>query len=171
MSKRIRIEVTPRDIEHGIRGDSSRCMIAVAIARAVPNASRIEVDTQTVRFTDGEGSRWAYITPPIASQYVVDFDAGDPIDPFAFTLDRDRAVKVRRRVLTSAADKATMAARKKVKRTKTQGGLPSPELIEVASTSIPYAVDDPSARPGPRRVFKTKRRSYGHRQLRVNREP
>lgn len=172
MSRRIRINVTQRDIEHGIRGDSSRCMVVVALARAVPNASRIEVDTQTIRFTDGDGDRWAYITPPIAEAYVVEFDAGDPIEPFAFTLDRERAVKVRRRINTpSDADRATKAARDKITNNDRRGVRSSPELIEVASTHIPYAVDDPDARRSPRRVFKTKKRSYGHRMLRVNREP
>lgn len=172
MSKRIRVEVTQRDIDHGIRGDSSRCMVAVALARAVPQCTRPEADTQTIRFTDADGERWAYITPPIAAQYVVDFDAGDVIKPFKFTLDRERAVKVRRRITApTEAAKPVVAARNKIHKGNAKGAPePSRELVEVASTRIPYVVDDPNAEPSPPRVFKTKKRSYGHRLLRINRE-
>src|SRR5215475_5876738 len=110
--RRLHVDVTQRDIDWGIRGDSGRCVVARALARSIPDAARIEVDTQTVRFTSG-GKRWAFLTPLVVQQYVADFDGGKPIGPFAFTLRS--AIQLRRRLLDEAS-KPKVAAYSKRKR-------------------------------------------------------
>jgi hypothetical protein len=54
-------------------------MVADAVKRAFPNAIRIRVDLQTIRWTDPvKQERYIYLTPAQAQQYIIAFDAGDP---------------------------------------------------------------------------------------------
>lgn len=80
------IQVTGDIIGHSVRGDSQRCMIRNAVGNAVPDAKRIEVDLQYVRFTRGDGYRRKYPLPAQAAYNLASFEAGDPIEPFQFTL-------------------------------------------------------------------------------------
>ena len=57
------VAVTQEDIDHALRKDSSRCVVATAIARVFPKASRIVVDVHSIKFTDGP-RRYTYLTPP-----------------------------------------------------------------------------------------------------------
>jgi len=93
------IEVTQDDIDRAHVNNSYRCVIATALARQIPDASRIEVDLQTIRFTRGD-ERLVYLTPYTAAGYVVAYDAGDEIEPFNFTLRNP--TKVRRQAITPA---------------------------------------------------------------------
>lgn len=96
------IAVTQDDIDRALRRKSGRCVVATAVARSIPDATRVEVDLQTVRFT-ADGERRVYLTPPAASGYVVAFDAGDDIHPFAFKLSERQRVNVRQDKHTPAA--------------------------------------------------------------------
>ena len=59
--KRFKVEVTEEDISKAQRNNSYKCVVAQAIARTIPDATRIEVDTQAIRFTRAEtGERWLY---------------------------------------------------------------------------------------------------------------
>jgi hypothetical protein len=75
---RYAVDVTQEDIDRAKRNDSYRCVVVQALARTIPQASSIRVDTQTIRFRVGD-ERLQYLTPNSAAQYVVDFDAGDKI--------------------------------------------------------------------------------------------
>lgn len=110
MPRAIRVEVTQDDIDRAMRSDSSRCVVAQAVARTVPHATRISVDIQTVRFTDGDGVRRVYLTPTAVEQYVVGFDAGDEIKPFAFGLYESQRVNVPRKAKSTAGRKRDAAA-------------------------------------------------------------
>jgi hypothetical protein len=112
-TRRWNIEVTADDIERAQVDDSYRCVVAQAVARTIPDATRIEVDVQTVRFTRS-GERLIYLTPYSVAGYVVAFDAGDEIHPFRFQL-RD-PIKGRRRQRTSAGQEVT----RKEKRIETE---------------------------------------------------
>ena len=152
--KRHGIKVTEQDIAWGVKGNSSRCMVSRAIAQSIPDAMRIEVDTQTIRFTTPEG-RFAFLTPFAVQQYVVAFDAGDPIKPFQFQLRNgmklrqriqtpDDAAENRKRLLTGAPRKQAQQTRK---------------------------ADAPNEYPAPPRVWhRASLRTYGHRRLRINQE-
>lgn len=101
-------ECTRSDLEGATRGDSSKCAVARALARQIPGAREIDVDTQTIRYTDQDGGRWWWATPIVVAQYVSDYDlglpigdeaiAGEQLGPFRFTLRHP--VKQPRRRLT-----------------------------------------------------------------------
>lgn len=190
---RINIEVTERDIERAHRNDSYTCVVSQAIARAVPDATRIEVDAQLIRFTRA-GIRYAYLTPYAVQGYVIAFDAGDAIEPFSFQL---RDPKKLRRHLHTEAGKAIDRIRKRERRKAaaspaangseqghahvsdaTKSATGKKKVSELEEVKAAYAgaaksrkvADGGDSRRAPPRVFKKKRRSYGHRLLRINQE-
>jgi hypothetical protein len=191
---RINVEVTEKDIERARRNDSYRCVVAQAIARALPEATNIEVDSQSTRYTLG-GVRYCYFTPYAVQGYVIGFDAGDEIHPFSFQL-RDPKI-IRRKRLTEAG-KAIERARGREFRSKakpppataeagtgkppvgtskkvpTGAAKPKSELEEVkaaySGAKKSTSTGEPGSRRAPPRVFKKKKRMYGHRLLRINQE-
>jgi len=183
---RFDIEITDRDIANGIREDSTKCVVAQAIARTIPDAMRIDVDTQSLRFTYFD-QRLVYLTPPAVAEYVVSFDAGDPIEPFRFHLRNP--VRVRRETRTDAGKARHREYNREMRAAKDEIAVKSiaadrPEADRKESAPPPvadpkesapaarapsYKYDKGGRRPPPR-VFKTKQRRYGHRVLRWNRE-
>jgi hypothetical protein len=179
---RVWIDVTEKDAERGTRENSSICAVAVAIARTVSDATRIEVDTQTIRFTT-QGERRVYLTPAAVQGYVIAFDAGDDIGPFRFQL-RD-PVRARRRIQTELGKQLQGEYDQRRRHPKVAGkGLPATpqkgdkglstskkdrtSAIETNPGAV--RVSDRGGRTPPPRVFKTKRRVYGHRVLRINQQ-
>jgi len=85
--RRINVQVSQEHINLATRADSSHCMIADALRAALPDAKKVSVDLQTIRFTDPKkGQRFTYLTPTIAQDYLVAFDQGLPLTPFNFSL-------------------------------------------------------------------------------------
>lgn len=114
----ISIKVTQKDIDQALRKDSARCVVATAVAAAIPDATSISVDVQSVKFTSG-GKRHTYLTPPAVAGYVVAFDAGDKIFPFRFILREDQHIETARRRHTEAGNaKNTAAVNEKAARKK-----------------------------------------------------
>lgn len=136
------IQVTQADIDKSLHKNSSKCVLATAVARSIPGARRIDVDLQTVRFTV-DGERHVYLTPPGASGYVIAFDAGDPIHPFGFRLSENHKVSVRQDKRTPAAKErirtraAIQAAEKKQERAQARveavSSEPEPDPVDVAA--------------------------------------
>lgn len=157
---RLKVEVTQHDIDWGTRSDSSRCMVAKAIAREVADAARIEVDTQTIRFTS-QDKRFAYLTPLTVQRYVAAFDAGDSIEPFKFQLQG--AIQLRRRAFTPEEKDAN---RLRYMTETPDRSTPRSESKSAHRTPRPQV--GPDGQTSPPRVFKTHSRSYGHRLLRIN---
>lgn len=122
MARQIHVKVTQADIDAGVAKDSARCVVATAIARTLPGASRIGVDVQTVRFTDADGVRRVYLVPPAVAGYVVAFDAGEDLVPFDFRLREEQRVNVRTQRRTdegkakARADNKARAAKRKAER-------------------------------------------------------
>jgi hypothetical protein len=185
---RFDIRVTQDDIDRAHRNDSYHCVVAQAIARAIPEATNIDVDTQTIRFTL-KGERLWYLTPYAVQGYVIAFDAGDHIEPFRFRIDsprrarRDlRNLEVRReqkraeRVARAEREGRIYTPRSSVADTETPATLSTavpPEVTEAGAVLAAYGAEVRSRGDGgvgkpPPRVFRTKRRSYGHRLLRIN---
>lgn len=186
---RWQIEVTQADIDRATRNDSYLCVVSQAIARTITDATRIEVDTQAIRFTIGD-QRYVYLTPYAVQGYVIAFDAGDEILPFSFRLDRHQVSKARRRTAAGkAVDRATAAARRAAEKeqkaaaaptTKRKRTAPPPADPKTAARAA-YAsavADVPAGEPlstrsgrkPQRRVFKQRTRAYGHRTLRINQD-
>lgn len=167
MKTRFKVNVLEEDIERASRNDSLRCVVVQAIARTLPEASGIQVDTQTIRFRVGD-KRYQYLTPPAAAQYVVDFDAGDVIHPFNFQLRDPREVQVQHRTPEGYLIQAENRRRRKAAReTVDNSGEMStkPEYLSEAGTRTA-----PGVKP-TRLVFGSSgRRMYGQRVLRYNRD-
>lgn len=120
--------------------------------------------------------------------YVVAFDAGDDIQPFTFQLREP--VKVRSYKRTSLGKKVAdkvWKARKRIQDKAKSSGLPlndpavKAEINETSKTIYNEIVDEAKAagepaaqfavspgRVAPKRVFKRRERTYGHRLLRIN---
>ena len=189
------VDVTQYDIDRARVNDSSRCVVATAIARAIPGASRISVDVQTIRFTLG-GERFVYLTPPAVTGYVIAFDAGEAIHPFRFRLRQDQELRVRKQTTTTAGKE-----RKKAQRTEAKAKTALAEAEQRAATEATretrraarearavvaeaeaqraavmaayadqprFEVDDPTLPPPTMRMHKARARHYGHREMRIN---
>lgn len=134
------INVTQDDIDKADVKNSSRCVVARAVARTIPDATRISVDVQSIRFTSG-GERRIFLTPYAVAGYVVAFDAGEPIHPFTFRLRNDQEMKVRRSVRTPAG-KAKATAAQGVRNAKRNHAAAAEKAAAVgapASTATPQA--------------------------------
>jgi hypothetical protein len=190
------IEVTQHDIDRAKVNDSSRCVVATAVARSIPGASRISVDVQTIRFTLS-GERFVYLTPPAVTGYVIAFDAGEEIHPFRFRLRQDQELRVRRQTATEpgkAKKKArneVAAARRKAEQAEQAAASPEASAADkraarearraLADTEAEraavmaayagqpaYETDDPALPPPTMRMHKARQRHYGHREMRIN---
>lgn len=179
------IEITERDVERGMRRHSGLCMVSTAIARCIPGASHIDTDLQTIRFTY-EDERFIYVTPWRVGQYVVDYDAGDPIKPFRFQLRADQRIAVRHK---GARERAIDNLRAKSQRlearladVKSQGNDAlaaevEQQIAEVRAERAELRKSQGGRPPGtptrrpPATTFKNKRRTYGMRGLRINQTP
>ncbi len=88
----LRVEVSQAVIDKSCVADSSHCMIADAVKECYPWARNVTVDIQTIRLSDPDrGVRFTYLTPRQAQLALLDFDAGEPTEPFSFTLPRRSA--------------------------------------------------------------------------------
>ena len=191
----MKIDVNAVDVARAYKNDSYHCVVAQAIARKLPHATHIEVDTQSIRFSM-DGERRVYLTPWIVQGYVIAFDAGDPIEPFTFSLQKPTITKRRTRTAVGlaahkAAREAREAARKKVAKAPAAKAPPkkkvtSPkakrevdprEAAKIAYKKVveahpgqPQSVTSSPGRRAVPRVFKARKRTYGSRLLRINQE-
>lgn len=83
MKKKIRAEVTERDIRLGVCGDSRRCPIARALNRAMGTRQAVGVGSEIMFDRDG-----LYLTTPkVLLTFMNRFDNRKPVSPFSFTLN------------------------------------------------------------------------------------
>ena len=194
----IAIEVTQEDIDKAEPKKSGRCVVARAIARTIPEARRIEVDVQSVRYS-ADGERHVFMTPYPVTGYIVAFDAGEEIEPFKFRLNEAHRIGVRRQVKTKAAIKVDTARTNKNRRAAKVKQLeaaaadpaqPSPDPAEITlarnraaeaeaehAAAVVTHADEPKSRDDTthgtrkapaRSVWKTGRREYGGRLMAIN---
>lgn len=92
---RVRIEVTQEHIDSAEQRSSSHCMISDAIKDAVPNATAIMTDLQTIRWSDARRRlRYVYLTPQAAQLALLRFDEGVHTEPFTFQLRSAHVLKL-----------------------------------------------------------------------------
>jgi hypothetical protein len=79
--------VEQRHIDKALQRDSSHCAVAEAIKEAIPDATFVSVDLQTIRFSR-RGLRYVFLTPHLARDCIVNFDQGlrDLLKPFELKL-------------------------------------------------------------------------------------
>jgi hypothetical protein len=191
---RLTVQVTDKDIAEAKKSDSMQCVVARALARTFPEAQRIGVDVQSIRWSDSD-TRHIYLTPYAVQGYIVAFDAGEEIQPFSFTLDSRKAIPVQRyrqteagKALTSARGKvrfrkqrqarteakveAGQAAESERAEAKQRTEAAERELVDVKAAyqgQVTQHREGVGHRQAPPRVFKGAReRQYGMRLMRVN---
>lgn len=143
---RPRVKITSAIIERSEPRNSGHCMIAEAIAEALPDAKRIAVDLATIRFTMDD-KRFVYLTPRSAQTALVDFDLGVHTEPFEFEL-RNANVK-------------PIGHKKKAAITPSYGG----NSVTRSGGSVPPVGALPSGSTGRRRTGHGMRRAFGLRDL------
>ncbi|MGH7970970.1 MAG: hypothetical protein ACREIC_19795 [Limisphaerales bacterium] len=79
------ITVTKEDIEYGQRRDPENCAIARALARA--GLDHFGVMGPSVMVADGWGRLTSLRLTEEVSDWIFNFDAGNPVDPLYFKLD------------------------------------------------------------------------------------
>jgi len=159
-----KVSVTQEHIDRAKPKDSGHCMIALAIAEQIPNARRVWVDLQTIRYTLPQKEvRYTYFTPRIAQLMLLAFDHGGevvlgneriPLQPFACGLGRV-VVEHEARDTGERKDRKRKIVHKKSKQhSPTQrGGKPLPRgaVGAVARRSSPH----------PHALMVGRRREYG----------
>lgn len=76
--KTIELNVTQEIINAAIPRDSGHCMFADAVRAALPFATGVSVDLQTIRYSDpATRKRYVYLTPGVAQSMLVAFDQGE----------------------------------------------------------------------------------------------
>lgn len=134
---RVTIEVTGEVIAHSTERDSSHCMIAEAVRHSIPDADRVSVDLQTIRFSDPKkGLRYTYLTPRVGQVALIDFDQGQKPEPFTMRLSggqvtamdrkpRELSDETRAKLRAAGAKgRQTLALRKTKLRTNGDMGVP-----------------------------------------------
>lgn len=134
---RVLVAITEEIIAASKQRDSSHCMIAEAVKAAYPDARRVSVDLQTIRFSDPrKGLRFTYLTPRTAQVALVNYDQGKLPPPFAVQLRNGQVTPIaskapQRGDLTDAQlSQRVKASRKSAQLTKskhelTHGDVPS----------------------------------------------
>lgn len=99
----ITIEVTAELIEMALKANSNHCMIADAIKAAIPDAQKVSVDLQTIRWSDQKtGRRQVFLTPLKCQQKLLMFDQGVEVYPWSFRLRTPvQVVPIRKGILFS----------------------------------------------------------------------
>ncbi len=88
MSRTVTVEVTAEDIAAGERDSCERCPIAIAVQRT--GLIRVHADADAIWGWPDDGDDTESIgcdTPDIAARFMEDFDTGEPVEPFAFTVE------------------------------------------------------------------------------------
>jgi hypothetical protein len=86
---RLFVEVIEEHIAKALERCSSHCIVAMAVASALPHARHISVDLQSIRFTDPKKQlRYTFLTPHLARDIVIGFDQGerDKLKPVRFSM-------------------------------------------------------------------------------------
>jgi hypothetical protein len=82
------ITVTMQHIEDGMARCASHCPVALALIDAFPEAVGIFVNADHLKIWPRWSVEPAYLEmSPEVQNFVFAFDNGEPVEPFAFTLD------------------------------------------------------------------------------------
>jgi len=85
------VDMQTEDIAYARRQDRYNCAIVRAIQRQLPEATHVQADAKTIRFTLNYGddrTRYVFETPAqVKRDFIQPFDSGKDVDPVSFTLD------------------------------------------------------------------------------------
>jgi hypothetical protein len=90
------IVVADEEISIAQRGITTRCAIAAAIMRQVPDARYIKVTKDTISYLDvNRQLRFKFRTPPTAVGFIRRWDAGEKVSPIGFSLTEAALISCR----------------------------------------------------------------------------
>lgn len=78
------IQVTNAHIQNGIKGNCKHCPVALAVMEITHGEVLVGNDKLAAKINDN--NHWAY-TPDNVNDFVYDFDAGMPVQPFTFEIE------------------------------------------------------------------------------------
>jgi len=165
-SPRLKLEITSELIQDAVPRDSSHCLWAEAVKAAFPDASRISVDLQTIRFTDPKkGLRHTYLTPRTCQIALVQFDQGILPEPHSVVLRAGQVTVSGRQsafkqTVTEAGIEQRKAASKKGQAVQHRQSLSKTTLRQRGGGGVP---DRTGGKPPP--LAAGKRRAFGLRGL------
>jgi hypothetical protein len=165
---RVKLEITQEIIDDAIPRDSSHCLWAEAVKAAVPDATRVSVDLQTIRFSDPKkGLRFTYLTPRAAQIAIVQWDQGIKPEPHGVQLRAGQVTPAGKKITRALSDvemkqRKTANAAAVKKNAKTRENLKKAGLRAGTSgdAGVPERTGGKTPPIGPGR-----RRSFGLRAL------
>ena len=170
----ISLEVTPEIIDRAVSRDSGHCIVADALRAAIPDATRVSVDLQTVRFSlESTGRRYIYLTPQAAQHFLIDFDQGIKPRPGRVRLSRPiQSVPIHRERKTNRPKGAHLPkddpGAKHVAMVSDGHGHDEPVIMGGETPRIAALADPPAQRKDPKtnQRYPGQRRQFGLRILR-----
>lgn len=91
----MKINVSKEDIKSGKKCDSEKCAVALAVHRAFNNNKALQIsvlkDNVCMWFLkdSGEYYQTSFDLPTFVSEFVLDFDTGEEVEPFDFTFPEE----------------------------------------------------------------------------------
>ena len=82
----IKVEVTQRHINSGLKRDCNKCPVALVLKEIFPNASRIIVGGFAIDMY-ALGEEYFHNFPDSVGNFTLAFDDGKEVEPFAFEID------------------------------------------------------------------------------------
>lgn len=103
---RIKLHITAEMIESAKTRDVNHCMIAESVKVAYPDATKVAVDVQTIRFSDlKKGYRFTYLTPRTAQVHLIQWDRGGvKPEPFSFQIRNGQVTRAGNRPAAKAGN-------------------------------------------------------------------
>lgn len=84
---KIEINVTQEDIDAGVKCDSDKCAVALALHRAFPDAKCVGV-CHGYAVVDGPGVMYrAFDLPEKVGEFIFAFDGDRHVEPFSFEIE------------------------------------------------------------------------------------
>lgn len=163
-SPSVRLEITQEIIADAVARDSSHCLWAEAVRVAYPEAQRVSVDIQTIRFSDPrKGLRYTYLTPRVAQVSLVQFDQGVLPEPHSVLLRRGQVTRMAQKPSIDAPGKRKLTENElRQRRDAAEKGKKGLAKASVRKTSG-AAIDRVGGRTPP--IAAGRRRAYGLRGL------
>ena len=98
------------------RGVTTRCAIAAAIMTQIPAARHIKVDENTISWLDVDRrERFVFRTPESAKVFIRNWDQGNSVSPFGFTLTDTALIDRRPPKAQSTRTRVTRSQQKPVR--------------------------------------------------------
>jgi nitrate/TMAO reductase-like tetraheme cytochrome c subunit len=87
----MKIEVTQKDIDKGLRSSCYECPIAHAFKRKVKNKIRygFAVNADSIDLVTKDFKWYIHALPKKAQTFIKRFDDGKPVKPFTFEIEKD----------------------------------------------------------------------------------